>query len=263
MAQLTTSPDIGAFLAAADKAAAKAVLEITEGFSVHEFATDADKRLATGLVPGDIALVTGEGNRVEQYVGDVTVPIDALSVTHDSLTEIYEFKVLGTQGYYKLDNSRIIYQNDGNSKWTLATFPDFTEFVSSVEDYAGIDPYEATWPAGTSMVSTPLVNELNQGNWLVLRNTVYLYVDVPLTHFVNGVEGDDTVQARGWVDPLDITYSASSSFAFTSVLFYARDNYPDRFTTCSNSNYMVTGGVATVITLPTPAPSRGSVLVTI
>lgn len=66
MDKLTTSTDIGLFLATADKVAGKIALEIG---TFHYYDTDGEKLAATGLVPGDIAVIQDEGNRIEQYTG--------------------------------------------------------------------------------------------------------------------------------------------------------------------------------------------------
>lgn len=64
MAKLTTSYDIGAFLAAANKSAGVDLL----GVPLKQFGTNANKLAATGLATGTLAVITGEGNRIEQYL---------------------------------------------------------------------------------------------------------------------------------------------------------------------------------------------------
>jgi hypothetical protein len=162
--------------------------------TIHEFETDADKRLATGLVPGDIAIITGEGNRVEQYLGDVAGETDDMLLATFSGSD-WVMVWTGFSWFHASDN--LIYDDGG--AWTISG-PD--QPISNTASDFPAHPADATWPGGVSVER--MGGTANQDNWVVLKNSfrIEAYGEVaasnPGLFQVNGATLTTTPNYLGW-----------------------------------------------------------------
>jgi hypothetical protein len=215
--------DTGAALDADVEALDSRVAALEEGggggAEVLYYATDDDK-LNGDAELGQVAVITTEGGRVEQFVGVATIEVIA---DDESYIMTQDGEVNGLPRYRDINNSdnTLVFLVDGeDAYWFLEVGGAYSSEITDAEF-----PWLADWGETDVTVSVPQQpQQTNQSNWAVLRNTNYLFVtnlrDSSVS--INGVEvlADSAFMGVGWVDPTSIT--TSDNFQIQTVSLYQK-----------------------------------------
>ena len=241
------------------------------GLTPTPLATNATKLSQVGITPGFLAVITGEGERIEQYLGPVSGAAGAGMIVAGAGEEDVNgaYTPTGTNAgkpFYNLAGSGATDPNiqaiywDG-SHWGIYTADSDIAYISA-QNVATPDLVTA-WSPGTGSGPAPTITRsdaANDANWLVLRNTVNLTVTTDTGATFNGVSvGDGSVTNVGWVDPAAISYPGDDSLFVVSVLV-TETGQPLFFAgTAAPNNPIFPRSFA----LPCPCPPRASITVTL
>lgn len=189
-------------------------------------ATNTDKLALTGLASDTTVIITSEGNRVEQFVpaaGGVTVVMSSFGPGQDSdgndLDSYSGLYVQPMPGSAYINRANNAFINGGPGDWRLRMYNAQEVGISSTGEY----PWSALW-TGLSSPQVIRHDEVNDDNWVVLRNTVNLNIVnyTPGNVIINGIVcgNGGAVTNVGWVDPSSISYDGQSNGNYINRITY-------------------------------------------
>ena len=211
--------------------------------------TNDDKLLLTNLPSGQTVMVTDEGRRVEEFLGDSAGDITALRLNHPSASApnnltVYTGIEEGKASFAELEAAELSFLWSASAKWTVVDADSVVQWEST-DDVATPD-LVTTWTALTteSQAMVPLtadmiVRELEatELNWrdVVSGFELQIYQETGGPVVVNGitVPGGGTNTSVGWV-------SEGSSVAVSASLGNLNDIVISRL---SPDAYIVHEGV--------------------
>lgn len=202
----------------------EALDEKADLFALNDVADNLAKRVLTGIDPGYPVQITGEGNRIEKYLGDVAsdtaekaIILDGFVVSGDALAQpinsIYIFRPEVGFSYGRPIHDYVV---DSSTKWRIRW--DDAKWIIADQFYSGANVFESTEDVATpDLVTTwtPVGDGVSAGtvephgpgadnNWLVLEDTMEILIrDDGMglsSHTVNGVSlVEGSTVGCGWV----------------------------------------------------------------
>lgn len=251
--------DAGQSLTLPQQAQARSNIGIIDGLESANYTNDVYKRSDSGVVPGSIAVITGEANRVEQYMGPVQpANNDLLIVTIGGVPYALTTTYPGVSSTWVADigggSALVLYTG---VKWYANG--SLTGGVEQASANKPAHPADADW-SGTLIQSVKrAVGPSHPDNWAVLRNSVFLTVTATGTNYlINNVPLINGTIAVGWVDPhkIPIRHASSNGSPVLNRI------YASGYTSDSDWTYMLTPSVSsagTTFSLPYAVPPRSSV----